>query len=70
MTLTDFLAAFANNKGVSVELVDSDDESLITFLAEGYASVESDLGEREVKKVKINGASKVTVIIGDAPTNP
>lgn len=71
MILSDVLAALSNNTGVNITLMDDSDNTLITFNAAGYGAVESDLGTRNVKRIKINTANSVTVSIEDAETtNP
>ena len=65
MKLIDVLKALAVNGNLTVTLIDSDDNVLIKFLVTGYASVESDLGNRAVKKIKITSASTAEIVIGD-----
>lgn len=65
MILSDLLKALSGNAGVNITLNNADGDSLITFNAGGYAAVESDLGKRTVKKVKIMTANAVTVVIND-----
>lgn len=66
MILSDLLSALSSNTNVNVTLLDSNDNTLITFNAAGHAAVESDLGKRTVKRVKINTAQAVTISIDDA----
>lgn len=66
MNLSDLLEALANNTKLYITLADSNSDSLITFNAAGYASVESDLGSREVKKIKVESPSAITIILEDA----
>ena len=66
MTLAQLLAALSNNTGVNIILLDDADKQLITFGAAGYASLESDLGTRVVKRIKINNAKEVEISIEDA----
>lgn len=65
MILSDLLKALSGNASVNITLNNADGDSLITFNAGGYAAVESDLGKRTVKKVKIMTANAVTVVIND-----
>ena len=65
MKLIDVLKALAVNNNLNVTLIDSDDNVLIKFLITGYSSIESDLGNREVKKIKITSASTADIVIGD-----
>lgn len=67
MVLSDLLVALANNSKLYITLADGDNEALITFNAPGYASVESDLGSRVVKKISVESPSAVTVTLEDAP---
>ena len=55
MILSDLLKALSGNASVNITLNN----------AGGYAAVESDLGKRTVKKVKIMTANAVTVVIND-----
>lgn len=68
MTLTAVLTALANNAGVSITLMDADGNVLITFMAPGYGSIESDLGERIVKRITVKSAKELTVMLeADTP---
>ena len=64
MKLSDVLKALANNN-VSVTLIDKDENTLVTFGVAGYESIESDLQENEVVKIKIVDSKNVTLILGD-----
>ena len=66
MNLSDLLEALANNSKLYITLADNNSDSLITFNAAGYESVESDLGSRTVKRIKVESPSAVTVILEDA----
>lgn len=63
MALSDVLAALANNAGVSITLMDAEGAVLITFMAPGYGSIESDLGERIVKRITVKGAKELIVTL-------
>lgn len=68
MKLIDVLTALGTgniNPKVDVTILDNTDNVLITYGSGGYASVESDLGNRVVKQIKINSATLVTVAISD-----
>ena len=68
MKLIDVLTALGTNNinpKVDVTILDNTDSPLITYGSGGYASVESDLGNRVVKQIKINSATQVTVAISD-----
>lgn len=68
MTLTAVLTALANNAGVSITLMDAEGAVLITFMAPGYGSIESDLGERIVKRITVKSAKELTVTLeADTP---
>lgn len=68
MTLTAVLTALANNAGVSITLVDAEGVVLITFMAPGYGSIESDLGEKIVKRITVKSAKELTVTLeADTP---
>lgn len=66
MKLKDFLEALTN-KNINVTLTE-DSEELITFVSAGYAGIESDVLDKVVKKISIDGATAMTVIIADAAT--
>ena len=63
MALSDVLAALANYAGVSITLMDAEGAVLITFMAPGYGSIESDLGERIVKRITVKGAKELIVTL-------
>ena len=63
MALSEVLAALANNAGVSITLMDAEGTVLITFMAPGYGSIESDLGERIVKRITVKGAKELIVTL-------
>lgn len=68
MKLIDLITAMGDgdlNPKVDVTILDDSDVPLITYLSGGYASIESDLGPRKVKRIKINSATQVTVSISD-----
>jgi len=66
MTLLDVLTALANNTGVNITLVDEDGNTLITFGAPGFGSIESDLGARIVKRIRIQSQKEVVITIENA----
>ncbi len=53
MTLRQFFAALAGNKGMSVTLINAEKAELLTFNIEGYEAVESDILALEVDTVTI-----------------
>ena len=65
MKLSDLLVAISSNTNTNVTLVDSLDNEIITFNAKGYGAVESDLGERDVKKITLISAASVKIMIAD-----
>jgi hypothetical protein len=75
MKLADLLAALSSNTNTSIVLLDSNDNEMITFKAAGYASVNSELGEREVKRIKIATPSysvtsiSIRISVEDAANN-
>lgn len=66
MVLSDLLVALAYNTKTYVTLKNLDDEELITFNASGYASVESDLGSRGIKKILVESVSNIVIVLEDA----
>lgn len=66
MTLSQLLVALANNQKLYITLKDKNDNDLITFNAVGYASVESDLGTREVNRIVIDSPTDIKVVLEDA----
>lgn len=69
MTLIETLAALSNNTNVNITLVDDQDNQLITFNAVGYQSVESDLGARVVKYIKVSSGTLLTIALKEANGN-
>ena len=69
MTLSQALAALVGNTAVNITLIDDNDVVLITFGVAGYASIESDLGSKVVKYIKVNSAKEVVIAIKD-PDGP
>ena len=67
MNLSDLLVALSGNNGLYLTLTNEAGAELITFNAGGYESVESDLGTRVVKKIKVVSANAVSVELQDAP---
>lgn len=75
MILSEILAALANNASVNITLVDDEDNQVVTFNAAGYGAIESELGERKVKRIKINSGISVSISMEAAdnsadPSNP
>lgn len=66
MTLSDLLVALANNQKLYITLTDKNGDTLITFNAAGYESVESDLGSRGINRIKIESPTAVTIVLEDA----
>ena len=66
MALSDLLVTLTSNQKLFITLADDNDTALITFNAAGYTSVESDLGSRVVKRIKIESPSAITVTLEDA----
>lgn len=66
MTLSELLAALANNQKLCITLADTEGVEMITFNAPGYESIEGDLGSREVKRIKIASQTSVVVTLEDA----
>ena len=66
MVLSDLLVALANNTKLFITLEDKNGDAMITFNAVGYSSVESDLGSREVNKIKVETPNAVTITLEDA----
>lgn len=65
MKLLDLLKALSFNTNVGITLVDSDEFELITFNAVGYKAVESELGKKKVKKVKIASATSIVIVLDE-----
>ena len=68
MKLIDLLEAMGKddiNPKVNVTILDNADKPLITYGSSGYESVESDLGTKKVKRVKVNSATLITVSISN-----
>lgn len=75
MKLSDLLLALASNSNLTITLLDSSDKELITFKISGYESIESELNDRIVKRIKIFSPSYSTsgltfmISVEDAVTN-
>ena len=68
MTLREFMSCLTN---ATLNVVLSDENgNLITFISGGYASVESDLLARKVKKWSVNSSTSISVLLKDAETTP
>ena len=65
MKLSDLLKALAYNTTLNITLVDSEEVELITFNAVGYKAVESELGKKKVKKVKVTSATTLTIVLDE-----
>ena len=76
MKLGDFLKALAGSAQVQVSITDHNTSAQIaTLMADGYASLEDTIENREVKRWTIVAATKITVELGDVienndPSNP
>lgn len=68
MKLSQTLAALSANTAINITLIDDNDAVLITFIAPGYASIESDLGDYVVKYIKVNSAKDITIAIKEPDT--
>lgn len=60
MKLSDLLLALASNTNLTITLRDSSDKELITFKISGYESIDSELNDRIVKRIKILSPSYST----------
>lgn len=61
MTLSDTLAAMAGNINLSITIVEETGGILITFMAPGYESLESDLDNRIVKGITVKSAKELMI---------
>ena len=68
MTLRDFMICLTN-ANLNVGLSDENGD-LITFVSGGYASVESDLLDRKVKKWSVNSSTSISIVLKDTETTP
>lgn len=66
MNLQNLLPTLSKNAGLNITLVDSDDTNLITFNAEGYESIESDLFTRTVSKITVDSNKSMKVKLNAA----
>lgn len=65
MTLNEFLSAL-KTQGVKITLVDAEGNELIKFFSDGFASVESDILARTVKKFDITSANSMSIVLNNA----
>ena len=72
MKLSGLLTALGNNQNLKITLLNSNDIKLIEFFASGYALIESDLANKEVKRIKIVTATDVYISVedNDEPEEP
>lgn len=76
MKLSDLLLALASNSNLTITLRDSSDKELITFKISGYESIDSELNDRIVKRIKISSPSYSTsgltflISVEDAAIDP
>jgi len=66
MKLSDVLAALANNTDLKITLIDSNDTELVIFNAPGHGSIETDITDREVRRIKIDSGTSAKITIEDA----
>lgn len=66
MKLSGLLAALGNNQDLTLTLLDSNDIKMIGFNAAGYKLIaESDIGNKEVKRIKLISATEVYISVED-----
>ena len=72
MKLSGLLTALGNSQNLKITLLNSNDIKLIEFFASGYALIESDLANKEVKRIKIITATDVYISVedNDEPEEP
>lgn len=72
MKLLGLLKALGNNQDLKITLLNSCDMKLIEFFASGYALIEGDLANKEVKRIKIITATDVYISVedNDEPEEP
>lgn len=66
MQLSELLVALSGNVSLYLTLTNETEGELITFNAGGYASVENDLGERDVKTITVESRNSVNIDLEDA----
>lgn len=66
MKLSGLLTALGNNQDLTLTLLDSNDIKMIGFNAAGYKLIaESDIGNKEVKRIKLISATEVYISVED-----
>lgn len=65
MKLSGLLTALGNNQDLKITLLNSNDIKLIEFFAAGYALIESTLGNKEVKRIKIISTTEIYISVED-----
>ena len=65
MILSETLKSLSGNQQVNITLADPNNDSLITFNAGGYAAVDDELGKRTVRRIRINTAQSVTILVDE-----
>ena len=69
MTLAEFLPAVAHNPKLYLQIIDSDNASLITFDATSYSAINDTLSAREIDKITIAEEDDLLKIILKAVPN-
>lgn len=66
MKLSSLLTALGNNQDLKLTLLNSNDIKMIDFNASGYKLIaESDIGDKEVKRIKIISATEMYISVED-----
>lgn len=66
MKLSSLLTALGNNQDLTLTLLNSNDIKMIDFNASGYKLIaESDIGDKEVKRIKLISATEMYISVED-----
>ena len=66
MKLSGLLTALGNNQDLTLTLLNSNDIKMIDFNAAGYKLIaESDIGNKEVKRIKLISATEIYISVED-----
>ena len=69
MTLAEFLPTVAHNPKLYLQIIDSDNTSLITFDAASYSAINNTLSSRDIDKITIAEENDLLKIVLKAVPN-
>ena len=70
ITLQGFLSVFEGSKPITINLYKEDNTLLITFIKDGYTSLEDSLEQAPITKIVLKDMTTVNVTINTETDNP